>query len=156
MALDVTFVRHRRRRDRIHVTRPDGTSVSWDFPSYGDRLPHDLVHLVVEDGLGLGRGFWGLVAEGVEVTLVDNQATLVREGRPLATAPGVDLTDLRRAEEAVALLGDEGGLDPPAGAAGAGPDALASTRRRLHDLGHAWRDLDDGGAITLTYGGDGR
>ena len=26
----------------------------------GDGLPHDLCHLVVEDGLELSEGFWGL------------------------------------------------------------------------------------------------
>src|ERR1022692_2336181 len=104
MALTVAFVRHRERRDRIYVTRQDGTSIFWDFPSYGDRLPHDLMHLVVEDGLGIVNGFWGMVAAGAEVTLIDNQATLVCHGRPLVEHPGVDFSDLMQAEEAVALL----------------------------------------------------
>jgi len=66
------------------VTRQDGTSTSWDFPSYGDGLPHDLCHLVVESELGLTDGFWGLVDQGVDVGLVNDQATLVRSSRPLA------------------------------------------------------------------------
>jgi hypothetical protein len=183
MALEVSFVRHRHRRDRIYVTRPDGTSLSWDFPTYGDRLPHDLVHLVVEDGLGIDQGFWGLVAGGVDVRLIDNQATLVREGTPLVEQPGADFTDLLQAEEAVALLGPTGirtdtvgaltvtRLDGPADStpsddvghalsftlpAGVSAAAIASTRRRLRELGHQWRGLGDGDAVTLTFPGGGR
>src|SRR5580704_11867394 len=108
MVMEVSFVRHRERRDRVYVNRSDGSSTGWDFPSYGDRLPHDLCHLVVEEGLGIVEGFWGLVARGVEVTLVDDQATLVRNGRPLVEEVGIDFSDLVRAEEAVALLGPIG------------------------------------------------
>ena len=51
LVLEVAFVRRRGGRDRVYVTRADGTSTGWDFPSYGDWLPHDLCHLVVEEGL---------------------------------------------------------------------------------------------------------
>lgn len=63
--LQVTFVRRRGRRDHIYVESEDGTTTDWAFPSYGDGLPHDLCHLVVEDELGLTDGFWGLVDRGV-------------------------------------------------------------------------------------------
>jgi hypothetical protein len=181
MALTVAFVRHRERRDRIYVTRQDGTSIFWDFPSYGDRLPHDLIHLVVEDGLGIVNSFWGMVDAGADVTLIDNQATLVRHGRPLVEQPGVDFSDLMQAEEAVALLGPTGMRTEQVGAitvarldsasSGTPPENLlgsdlgceplaqrsaqeiASIRQRLHDLGQQWRDLFDGAAITLTFAG---
>jgi hypothetical protein len=181
MAMQVSFVRHRERRDRVYVTRDDGSSTGWDFPSYGDRLPHDLCHLVVEEGLVIVEGFWGLVDRGVEVELVDNQATLERDGEPLVRQPGIDFSDLRRAEEAVALLGppgmhiDEVGalavarLDPSSTEAadgdslrsgtgfglpaGASDEAIASVRHRLLDLSGQWRALGDGDAITLTYTG---
>ena len=181
MALTVAFVRHRERRDRIYVTRQDGTSIFWDFPSYGDRLPHDLMHLVVEDGLGIVNGFWGMVDAGAEVTLIDNQATLVCHGRPLVEHPGVDFSDLMQAEEAVALLGPTGMQTEQVGAitvarldsasSGTPPENLlgsdlgceplaqrsaqeiASIRQLLHDLGQQWRDLFDGAAITLTFAG---
>lgn len=182
MALTVAFVRHREQRDRIYVTRHDGTSTFWDFPSYGDRLPHDLVHLVVEDGLGIVNGFWGMVDAGVDVRLIDNQATLVVEGTPLGEKPGVDFSDLMRAEEAVALLGPSvrieavGGLTVarldavPRGPSApsqvgdrlgfelpshASPEVVTSIRQRLDDLGHQWRALADGASITLTFVGPG-
>src|SRR5205085_7988244 len=87
------------------VHRGDGSSTGWDFPSYGDGLPHDLCHLVVEDELGLTEGFWGLVDQGVEVDLVDNQATLMRDGKPLTEHPDADFRGLMQAEAAVAALG---------------------------------------------------
>jgi len=181
VALTVAFVRHRERRDRIYVTRHDGTTTAWDFPTYGDRLPHDLVHLVVEDGLGIVNGFWGMVDSGVEVRLIDNQATLVADGRPLVEQPGIDFSDLMRAEEAVALLGptlatEQVGaltvarLDSASGASAPsqlGADLefelpshvteqqIAAIRTRLHDLGHQWRTLADATAITLIFSGGG-
>ena len=182
MALTVAFVRHRGRRDRIYVTRQDGTSTFWDFPSYGDRLPHDLIHLVVEDGLGIVDGFWGMVDSGVEVTLIDNQATLVADGRPLVEKPGIDFSDLMRAEQAVALLSPSLATEPVRGLtvarldstsqdgsspSGSGADLgfelpshlsrhqVDAVRKRLDDLGRQWRGLDDGTAITLTFVGHG-
>lgn len=68
--LEVTFVRNRGSRDRVYVTRNDRTSTGWDFPSYSEGPPHDLCHLVVEDGLGLSEGFWVLVDQHVDVGLV--------------------------------------------------------------------------------------
>jgi hypothetical protein len=181
MALQVSFVRHRGRRDRVYVTRQDGSSTAWDFPSYGDRLPHDLCHLVVEEALGIAAGFWGLVDQGVEVELVDNQATLVRDGRPLLAEPGIDFSDLMAAEEAVALLGPTGmrvdearplavGHFGPSTTDASGPgdlrtalgfalpvgvrsEVMASLRRRLAELEGQWRALGDGDAITLTFAG---
>jgi hypothetical protein len=182
--LHATFVRTRGGRDRVYVTRADATTLGWEFPTYGDGLPHDLCHLVVEDALGLSDGFWGLVDHHVDVRLIDNQATLVRNGRPLVDEPGFDFSGLRRAEEAVALLAPallavdhdgpiavvraaqpSAGTAPPAtpsiddlarqlGCArpeGVTDAAVAAITDRLQELGHRWRTLDDGAAITLGF-----
>lgn len=69
--MQVTFVRHPDAPDRIYVVRDDGGEVSWSFPSYGDGLPHDLVHLVIERRFGLRHGFWGRVAAGVDPSRVN-------------------------------------------------------------------------------------
>jgi hypothetical protein len=154
MSVTVTFVRHRERRDRIYAVRDDGTATSWDFPSYGDRLPHDLCHLVVEEGLGIADGFWGMVDRGVAVALVDDQATLVHDGRPLAEQPGVDFSGLIRSEEAVALFGSTGSLGRETGFTlprGVSEAEIASIGRRLHDLARQWHELGDGGSITLVF-----
>ena len=46
--LKASFVRTVGDRDRIYVVRSDGSEVNGAFPAYGDALPHDLTHLVVE------------------------------------------------------------------------------------------------------------
>ena len=139
----------------MYVTREDGTSTSWDFPSYGDGLPHDLCHLVVESELGLTDGFWGLVDQGVDVGLVNNQATLMRGSRPLAEQAGFDLSGLLEAETAVAALaGSANGVgDVDERPVGAEPEAINAIRDRLRQLSEQWRKLDDGAAITLQYDG---
>jgi hypothetical protein len=125
--LEVTFVRKRGHRDHVYVRRDDGSTTDWAFPSYGDGLPHDLCHLVVEDELDLTEGFWGLVDQHVEVGLVDDEAILLRDGEPLADQPGVDLSGLMQAEGAVAALGtptiEVEMVGPLTVARGAGPDS---------------------------------
>jgi len=177
--LEVTFVRRRGGRDRVYVTRDDRTSTGWEFPSYGDGLPHDLCHLVVEDELSLPDGFWGLVDRGVEVGMVDNQSTLVRDRKRLVGEAGADFTGLNQAEAAVAVLAgpavtvSEVGeiavahlvsppdvrprvnkiaevLDAPLPES-ATPDAIAAIRERLQSLGEQWRHLDDGDTIKLAF-----
>jgi hypothetical protein len=105
--------------------------------------------------LGLPDGFWGLVEQGVEVGLVHNQATLIRDGTPLVEQAGTDLTGLLEAETAVATLGRaEGEPEPRPGVelpAGATPETVATIHRRLRALAERWRGLDDGAAIALTF-----
>lgn len=141
--LEVTFVRRRGRRDRVYVSRSDGSSTAWDFPSYGDGLPHDLCHLVVEDELQLTGGFWGLVDRGVEVGLVNNEATLLLDGRPWAQQPDVDVRPLMEAEAAVAAYGSpavagalatEGGL-AIASVGDGGPDQVPDPAAVLEAFG---------------------
>ena len=51
--------------DAIDVRRPNGEVARFTFPKKGP-IPHDSVHLIVEQALGLTRGFWGMVAAGVD------------------------------------------------------------------------------------------
>ena len=177
--LKVSFVRRRGSRDRVYVTRGDGSSTGWDFPSYGDGLPHDLCHLVVEDELGLTEGFWGLVDQGVDVGLVNNQATVMRHGKPLVEHVGIDFSGLNEAEAAIAILAgatvnvtgsselavarlatpsdETAATGEVAKALGfelptsATPDTINTIRTRLRDLGAKWRSLEDGAAIKLSF-----
>ena len=179
--MQVSFVRHRGRRDHIYVTRSDGSVAEWEFPSYGDDLPHDLCHLVVEDSLGIAHGFWGLLDEGMDVQLIDNQATLFRDGKPLIEDPNVDFSDLKRAEQSVALVGpigmwrDEAGAlttvrvdstaSPPTSAhqrsvelgfafpEGTPEETVSRIRERLSELRREWQSLHDGTAIILPFPG---
>lgn len=177
VALTVSFVRHHGKRDHVYVTRENGTTCDWAFPTYGDQLPHDLCHLVVEEMLGIPNGFWSLVEQGMEVRLINNQGTLVKEGRSLSGDSAFDFSGLVRAEEAVALLApigmrfeqagalvvarrSTGGTTTSADAAsnlgftlppGCSTEVVNATRERLRELTERWRSLDDGGAITLSF-----
>lgn len=72
--MEIRFVRKQGERDRIYVRRSDGSTTSWAFPTYGDGLPHDLMHLVVETGFGLRDGFWARVDAGVDVARINAAA----------------------------------------------------------------------------------
>ena len=153
--LTATFVRRHSGKDRVYVTRTDGTTTGWDFPSYGDGLPHDLCHLVVEDELGIMDGFWGLIDRGVDVGMVDNQPTLMNQGRPLTQEPGANITALVGAEEVVAALTGVGTTlgGELEGQARIEREVTARLRKRLMALQTEWANLEDGGSITLRFTG---
>lgn len=179
----VRFTRVSADRDLVEVRRADGSVVSWDFPTHVSRLPHDLCHLVVEDGLRIGLGFWGLVSRGVDVRVVDNHAELALDGSPLRELPGIDFSELLHAEEAVAVLSPSGLKTEPIGAmvvvtltSGASPPILTqndidriaalcpattpglvqSVRSRLVALDQEWAAMAIGSSIALTFPSDNR
>ena len=51
--------------DTIDIRRPNGEEVRFTLSKKGP-VPHDCVHLIVEQALALRRGFWGMVAAGVD------------------------------------------------------------------------------------------
>lgn len=53
--------------DRLRYLRADASSTETAMPRQGT-LPHDLIHYVVETGLGLKNGFTGLVARGANAS----------------------------------------------------------------------------------------
>ena len=121
----------------------------------------------------------GLVDSGVAVALIENQWTLVRDGKPLIDEPGITLDGLVEAEHAVALLSPLGmnvtsdtglGIARIEATPGAAPDpgllatdlgirlpegtseaTIALARERLCALREEWRELDEGQAITLEF-----
>jgi len=153
--LSVVFVRRRGRRDRVYVTREDGTSISWDFPSYGDGLPQDLCHLVVESELGLTDGFWGLVDQGVDVGLVNNQATLLRSSRPLANRPASTSRGYskRKRPSPRWLVRRTGSVTSMSARWAPSPRPSTRSATGCGSSPSSWRKLDDGAAITLQYRG---
>ena len=58
----VSFARTAGERDRFYVQPPDDSEASWNYPSYGDAVPRDLVHFVVERALGMSDGIWARAA----------------------------------------------------------------------------------------------
>lgn len=159
-ALRATFVRARGERDRIYVTRSDGTEVSWVFPTYGDGLPHDLVHLVVESVFGLSRGFWGRVDAGADPGRISDEANRMG-GKDKYAAFGADQRELQLAEAlAAAAWMDEDGLARLVAACETAghplrldPDdpRVEAVRHHLGDLGARWSGLVPKGSLTVEF-----
>ena len=72
--MEITFVRTGGKHDKIYVHRTDGSETSWTFPSYGDEVPHDLIHLVVEAAFELKDGVYARVDRGVDMARVNELA----------------------------------------------------------------------------------
>ena len=63
--MDVEFTRRSDARVVVKVERDDGAILETSSPGGHDRLPHDLIHYVVERELGIDDGFWARLAAGV-------------------------------------------------------------------------------------------
>jgi hypothetical protein len=159
---DPAFVRSVGERDRIHVTRSDGSEASWPFPTYGDRLPHDLVHLVVEAAFGLSRGFWGRVDEGADPKRIGDQANRAG-GADKYAAYGPDQRELMLAEALantpwtgdaedlpaqIAAACEAAAVEPPAGVS---PERIRAVKDVLAGLAARWRSLDPKGALHVSF-----
>ena len=160
--LKVAFVRTVGEADRFYVTRSDGSEASWSSPTYGDALPHDLIHLVVESAFGLSRGFWGRVDEGVDPKIVNDQANR-KGGAGKYAAYGSDRAELDLAEALATADWSsdtiEVGLAEACARmrAAAPPPVTAEQVREVHSvlgaLGARWRALrlQPRGALDLTF-----
>jgi hypothetical protein len=62
--MNITFTRTGEHTYATQVLRDDGVTLEVPNPDRTHSMPHDLAHYVVEQGLGLQRGFWGCVAAG--------------------------------------------------------------------------------------------
>ncbi len=162
-AAEIRFVRSPEARDRIYVQRPDGSSATWSFPSYGEQLPHDLVHLVVERRLGLRHGLWGRVCDGADLERINAMAN--RQGGPdKYRALGPDLRELMwsealaaqpwlaepsRPEAIVASLTES--ARTLEGFAVPGESAIEALRDELAQLRQQWRALAPKGTLVLHF-----
>jgi hypothetical protein len=163
--LEATFVRTAGERDRIYVTRSDGSTVSWAFTSYGDQLPHDLVHLVAESAFGVASGFWGRVDAGADPGAISREANR-RGGRDKYAAYGADQAELRLAEalanvrwlapdattdalvEEASSACREAGVPPPRALS---TDRAAQVRATLAGLTDRWRTFVPKGTLVLRF-----
>jgi len=162
--LKATFVRTAGERDWIYVTRSDGSEVSWSFPTYGDGLPHDLVHLVVEACCGLRSGFWGRVDAGADPRLI-NAAANRAGGRQKYAAFGPEQAELHVAEalagvawwlegatheqleESVAVQCRRLGVPVP----DLSPEKTARIRSTLARLARRWAESVPKGSLSVTF-----
>jgi len=162
--LRAAFVRTAGARDRIYVTRTDGSEVSWSFPTYGDALPHDLVHLIVESCFGLSSGFWGRVDRGADPERIAAEANRIG-GKDKYAGFGADRTELLRAEalanapwwrDGTTLEEIEQAVGEQCRQLGvAVPDRFleraASARGMLARMNERWRALGSKGTLDVTF-----
>ena len=122
---------------------------------YGPVLPHDLIHYVVEDELGLEFGFWGLVAAGAK--LVSVQAYGARDPRrippPNDPLVGAHVDELLDAEGLVAAFSAFPGTGPD-------PeldlDQIEGIRARIAQLNEQWQAIGPGERLRLRWPGERR
>jgi hypothetical protein len=151
-----------RRRHRATVARADGTVTVVAVADYGDALPHDLVHVVVERELGLAFGFWGLVVAGA--ALDDHGPGADRHDGRRRGGVGPRETDRLVATHRQDLLAAEAlaNFFHRPELAGPAPDAdpdrppvspadAVRIRRSLEDMQRRWRDLDPGAGLTVDW-----
>ena len=144
------------------MTRSDGSEVSWPFPTYGDALPHDLVHLVVEAAFELRHGFWGSVDEGADPKRISDQANR-KGGAGKYAAFGPDQRELLLAEalanapwsgepqevrQRIEAECRTAGAEPPASIS---LERIGDTKLVLASLGERWRALHPKGALHVSF-----
>ena len=148
--------------------RADKAEESSAFPNKG-WFPHDLVHLVVEQELGLRSAFWGRVAAGTPIVEV---ASLAKAGGHASAAragePADDIVELVQAErivecfeaelwadssdnEALRAILDAACQQSKVAVPDLGDESIDTVRRRLRELGDAWRELKVGESLTLVW-----
>lgn len=89
------------RFDTIAIRRDDGSAAETRFPKKGP-LPHDGIHYIVEDVLGLSDAFWGKVAGGRHPEDIQDLAKAAgHASAKRAQPPGPDIVELLQAERLV-------------------------------------------------------
>lgn len=140
---------------RAVVALPGTEAVQFAVYDYGPVLPHDLVHYVVEDELGLEFGFWGLVAAGARLQSV--QAYGARDPRRIP--PPDDPLVAAHVDE---LLAAEGLVASFSGLPGTAPEPeleparIERIRARLAELNEEWQTTGAGEVLRLRWPGKHR
>jgi len=163
--LKASFVRTIGERDRVYVTRSDGSTVNWVFATYGDAPPHDLIHLVVEAAFGVAQGFWGRIDAGVDPAAIMAEANKLGGANKFAGF-GSDRSELLLAEilanpgwfmddYSAATLREEiiasctkANLPIPASLS---IDHVATVRETLLELARQWKGLRPKGTLQLQF-----
>jgi hypothetical protein len=148
--VEITIVKVDSGPHRAVVARPGAEAAQFAVYDYGAMLPHDLVHYVVEDELGLEFGFWGLVAAGAKLQSV--QAYGARDPRrippqddPLVAA---HVEDLLAAEGLVAAFSAIPGTGPDPDLEA---DRVERIRERITELNERWQAACPGELLRLRW-----
>lgn len=163
--MEITFVRTGGKHDRVYAKRSDGSETSWTFPTYGDEVPHDLVHLVVEAVFDLRDGIYAHVDRGVEMARVNEIANrlggakkyerqglgspdiLVSEALAAGAWSFEDIADDFRVQKIADACVTYGVTSPPSLTAA----RVARARELLHQLRSRWSGLRAKEAIKLSF-----
>ncbi|MFS3128524.1 hypothetical protein ACLM5J_08975 [Nocardioides sp. Bht2] len=163
--MQVRFERTGERRYAVAVLRSMHGDLRMDpAPGYSELIPHDLVHLVVEEQGGLRDGIFGQLAAGGNAgTFVPTDELRTKVwARQVARRNNSTGTEMARSEDLAAQvyprwLRHSGHLpdshyvrqEPPATDLSAADLAHAFTR--LDELSAQWRAVDVGGAMTVDW-----
>ncbi len=141
--------------DTLHCTRADGTQ-TWATIPEGFGPMHDLGHYAVETTLGLRNGFYGLLAQGYDLSAFveeDPRTWLEAEGLLAETLVMALQYELAGVAEPETFM--EGVASACRGLHIAAPeltsDQIDRMRARLGELLTQWRALSPGESLTLTY-----
>lgn len=145
----------------LACSREDGTS-TWQHTRQAFFPFHDLTHYAVETTLGLRHGFYGLLADGWNITDFGKRPfpEAVRE-EALRVEALVSLFDQERGtgivheapafNEALASMMAGMGLPPPSPLT---DDTLAAIRARIRELAGRWQRTAPGASLTLPFPAD--
>jgi hypothetical protein len=170
--MKITMMRTGERSYTTIAMRRDGVTIAIPSPDRPGWLPHDLAHYVVEQRLGLRRGFWGSVADGAIFSnlrvvagrqpphAAARSRAILREIGQLGTEAevlvGIFVGIARerldpRGREALARVADawRDPSQPPRPPIGA--DQIAAICEALGDLQRQWEALLVGESITLIW-----
>lgn len=130
----VTF-RKQKRTCAWTALRPPRTRVPGTTMAAGADLPHDLNTFVIEQALGIERGFWGSVARGATFRSIGRKRT--PQGKAVIAS---NITELDAAEQQVNTIYS---------AWRAGEETPVSAE--LDDMLRRWRALDEGDELVLEW-----
>jgi hypothetical protein len=153
--VEITIVKAESGPHRAVVARPGGEAVQFGLYDYGPMLPHDLLHYVVEDEVGLEYGFWGLVSAGAKLQSVQaygarDPRRLPHQDDPLVAA---HVDDLLAAEGFVAAFS---GLPGSKSEPDLEPGQIERIRSRIAELNERWQATPAGETLRLRWPGDAR
>jgi hypothetical protein len=156
--------------DYIRIARRNGETADTRFPKKGP-FPHDLVHVAVEQTLGLKHAFWGLVASGRHPEEIGAlAASLGHSSAAKAHVPAPSIIELIQAERLVEcfeaeIWGGPAALEDLQSVADAAfstslvprvalsEETVAAIRRRLSELHAEWNTLPPGGVLGCDWPG---
>ena len=153
--MQVTFARIDQRRYAIAMKRDGPRDIGPDLPFWpgpgSGQVPHDLVHFIVEEQLGLRLGIFGQAAAGGGMkafVTVERTGTARRRSERLRIA---GRPDMRRSEKVASCVGTGGLLRPDLDQVIGNPVIARAFRHRLEQVLGDWERVPIGGFLTLTW-----